>query len=124
MEDIHAMKMEVTYVGMGSHQSTIQAPMAKMRKQQRKYIYYSYRVKSFNFNTIRTLRGTRRSTSSKDNSTPSCLTAFRMTSFSSSVWGSMSITLGARRKADSSCVSFQLPSSAIRPVIAASKTGY
>lgn len=90
----------------------------------RKGVKKPYRVRSFSFKTMRTLRGIRRSTSNTDSNTPSCcMTAFRMASFSSSVCGTMSIIPDARWR-EVSCPSSQLPFRANLPVMAASNTGY
>ena len=76
-----------------------------------------------------TRRGTLRRTSKTDRRRPSfCTTAFRIASISSSDCADRSMMLPPREKFPpldgSSFGSFQEPSRAARPVIAASKTGY
>lgn len=84
-------------------------------------------VKSFNFSTIRTLRGTLLKTSNTESSKPSCFaTALRIASTSSTLCFSRSAMLDPRVKLALPLVdsSSHEPSKAARPVRAASKTGY
>lgn len=103
-----------------------------------------YRVRSFSFNTIKTLLGTRRRTSNTETRRPSRLTtACLMASISSSVCGATSSILDAlRQEGLVSSSSSHVPLSAVRPfkqrpqsarihpierhipVMAASKIGY
>jgi hypothetical protein len=84
-------------------------------------------VRSFSLRTIKTLLGTRRSTSKTDKRRPSDeTTASRIAAISSSLCGMIFIIPEARvicvlPPSNGSSVA---PSSAARPVIAASKTGY
>ncbi len=77
---------------------------------------HTYLTRSFNFNNIKSLRGTLRRISNTDMSKPSrCTTAFRMASISSSDCGIMSTRLLGLLNVTSSGSSSHAPSSPARP---------